>query len=265
MHTLAQRLERVQAQQLERTLALTHARSLQVLELAGGRVVFAEPHSPHSTALGVGLSERANAEVFARLEACLGQEQSPIRIELTPFQERSFTAQLGARGYRVERFELVWWRAPLPLPPPVPSVEVRPLRPGEEDTWAQLFFHAYMGRPARHAEEWAGGLPMVQAEGNTCFLAWEQGLPVGVGIASVCERVALLSADGVAPPQRGRGVQRALIRERLAWAAQQGCEVATASTDVATASQRNYELSGFRCAYPKTVMLRPASMSARLG
>ena len=68
--------------------------------------------------------------------------------------------------------------------------------------------------------------------------------------------VALLSADGVAPAFRGRGLQLALIHARMAWAAARGCELVTASTEPLTASQRSYEKAGFRCAYPKLVMVR---------
>jgi GNAT superfamily N-acetyltransferase len=73
--------------------------------------------------------------------------------------------------------------------------------------------------------------------------------------------VALLSADGVVPLYRGRGLQLALIHARMAWAAEHGADVVTSSTEPATASQRNYEKAGFRCAYPKLVMVRPPNAS----
>jgi GNAT superfamily N-acetyltransferase len=100
-------------------------------------------------------------------------------------------------------------------------------------------------------------LGIVRTQGNTCFLALQNGEPRGVGVVSVTEGVALLSADGVVPLYRGKGLQLALIQARMAWAAERGADVVTASTEPASASQRNYEKSGFRCAYPKLVMVRP--------
>jgi GNAT superfamily N-acetyltransferase len=82
-----------------------------------------------------------------------------------------------------------------------------------------------------------------------------------VGVVSVTDGVALLSADGVVPLYRGQGLQLALIHARMAWAAERGADVVTASTEPATASQRSYEKAGFRCAYPKLVMVRPSLAS----
>ena len=78
---------------------------------------------------------------------------------------------------------------------------------------------------------------------------------------AVHEGVATLSGTGVRESFRGRGLQAALIRARMEWAAQHGCTLVATSTHVATASQRNMERMGFRIAYPKLVMVREASVS----
>ncbi len=256
---LARRIENAQAEQMDRT-PFPERKGVPSLRVAGGRAIFLGPRSPFSAALGVGLQGMVGLKDLERIEALLGQGGGAIRIELNPFCEPSLSVKLGARGYRVERFLQVWWRPPSPVPPPSPGIEVRPLLPGEERTWAELFLRSYLGRPVSEVEL-EGGLGLVQTEGNTCFLALQEGEPRGVGMVSATDGVALLSADAVAPPFRGRGLQLALILARMAWAEQRGCDVVTASTEPMTASQRNYEKAGFRCAYPKLVMVRPPNAS----
>ncbi|HYO71845.1 MAG TPA: GNAT family N-acetyltransferase [Archangium sp.] len=255
---LARRIENAQAEQIDRT-PITSRQGVPALHIAGGRALFLGPRSSFSAAIGVGLEGMVSLADLDRIEELLGQGGGAVRIELNPFCEPALPGKLGARGYRVERFLQVWYRQPTPVPPPppVPGVEVRPLRPGEERRWAELFFLAYLGRPASSELELSGGLGIVRTQGNTCFLALQKGEPRGVGVVSVTEGVALLSADGVVPLYRGQGLQLALIQARMAWAAEHGADVVTASTEPATASQRSYEKAGFRCAYPKLVMVRP--------
>lgn len=253
---LAWRIENAQAEQIDRT-PFPGRQGVPSLYVAGGRAIFLGARSPYSVAVGVGLEGMVGLADLDRIENLLGRGGGAVRIELNPFCEPSLAAKLGARGYRVERFLQVWWREPSPPPPPVPGIEVRPILPGEERRWAELFFVAYLGRPAGSEAELSGGLGLVNTRGNTCFLALQEGEPRGVGVVSATEGVALLSADGVAPPFRGQGLQLALIRARMAWAAERGCDVVASSTEPLTASQRSYEKAGFHCAYPKLVMVRP--------
>ena len=253
---LAWRIEQAQAEQVDQT-PLPGRVGRPSLHVAGGRAIYTGPRALFSVALGVGLGGAVSDEDMDRMEALLGQDGGAVRIELGPFCDPSLARALARRRYVVESFQLVWWRRPAAdVPPLSPGVTVRPLGPGEERTWAQLFFHAYAERPATAEVELSGGLHLTRAPCNTCFLACVDGEPRGVGVVSETGGVALLSGDGVPPPYRGRGLQLALIHARLAWAAERGCDVASASTEPATASQRSYEKAGFRCAYPKLIMAR---------
>ncbi|QSQ26574.1 GNAT family N-acetyltransferase [Pyxidicoccus parkwayensis] len=254
---LAWRIEQAQAEQVDQT-PLPGRTGRPSLHVAGGRAIYTGPRALFSIALGVGLDGAVSATDVDRMEALLGQDGGLVRIELSSFADPSLSRELARRRYTVESFQLVWWRQPAEVPPPPPGVTVRPLHAGEERTWAGLFFHAYAGRPVAAEVELLGGLNLTRTPCNTCFFACVDGAPRGVGVVSATEGVALLSGDGVPPPYRGRGLQLALIHARLAWAAERGCDVATASTEPSTASQRSYEKAGFRCAYPKLVMVRPA-------
>lgn len=249
---LALRIESAQAEQLDRT-GRAGATSLRI---AGGRSVFKGPRSPFSAAVGIGLAGPVGAEDVDRIEAHLGPGGGPVRIEVGPWSDPSLAAELARRGYQIERFHQVWWRPPLPVSPPPADVEVRPIRPGEERAWIDLFAQAYLGRPVRSEAQAEAFLAMTRAEGNVCFFALDGGVPVAVAIASATGGLALLSGAGVPAAFRGRGLQLALVQARLAWAAEQRCDVVASATEPGTASQSTLERAGFRCAYPKVVMVR---------
>lgn len=248
----ARRIERAHALQLERSRA---ARGVGVaaVEVAGGLAVSHGARSPFSAALGVGLGARVSAADVDRIEAHLGIGGGPVRIETTPFTDGSLLEELARRGYQLERFFQVLVRPPSPVDPP--GADVREAAPGEELLWADLFSRASLGAPAAAPEHREPLGRMIRAEGSVPWLASVGGAPVGVALASCTEGVAWLSGAGVLPSHRGRGLQAALVRARLAWAAGQGCDLAAAATEPGTSSQSTLERCGFRVAYPKGVLV----------
>jgi hypothetical protein len=255
---LALRIEKAQAEQLDRTPTPSRAGRPSLL-LAGGRAVFMGQRSPYSLALGIGLGGSVAPADIDSIESLLGDRGGAVRIEINPFCDPSLSVELGRRGYRAEQFLLVWWR-PLdgksPPPEQTAAVRSRIIRPEEDRLWSRVFFHAYLDRPPRTDEELQGGLSIVHTSGNACFVAERGQTVVGVGAVSAHDGVGLLSGDGVLPDFRGASAQVSLIQTRVAWAAAQGCALVSAATEPMTASQRNYEKAGFRLAYPKLVMVK---------
>lgn len=252
LRDLARRFERAEAEQLARTGAPGRAGAI---EIGGGLAVSKGPRSPFSAALGVGLSGPVTAAEVDAIEAHLGERGGGVRIEMAAPADRSLAAELARRGYRIERFHQVWHRPPLPLPD-APSIEVTPIGPDEEGAWAAAFAAAYFGSVPAYPSMMEGILAMPRADGNVCFAARQQGEIAGVGIASAHGGVATLSGAGVPAHWRGRGIQLALVRARLAWAVEHGCDVAASATEPGSASQRTLEKAGFRCAYPRVVLVR---------
>jgi GNAT superfamily N-acetyltransferase len=251
---LALRLERAEAEQLARAGAPGLAGALEV---AGGVAVSKGPRSQASAALGLGLAGPVSRSALDRVEAHLGAFGDPVRVELCPHADPSLSRELARRGYRVERFHQVLARAVMPLPAPTRACpEVRPIRAGEERAFADVFARAHLGRAPASDEEIDDLLAIGRAEGSSALVAFEGGRVVAVALVSAREGVAALSGAGVLPAWRGRGVQLALVRARLAWAAARACDVAAATAAPGSASQRTLERAGFRVAYPKAVMVR---------
>ena len=106
------------------------------------------------------------------------------------------------------------------------------------------------------AEEVFGGFAALP--GALAFLARiEDKVVGGCGGRIIPEaRIASLFGTATLPEYRGRGVQSALIAQRLQEAGLAACEYAVVSTMPGGGSQRNMERRGFRLAYTKVVMMR---------
>lgn len=245
--SLARRLERAQAVQNERFNLAAGGHSLPV---GGGFAHFRGAGHPLNQALG--LIEPVDEPELETVEAFLG---SPTVLELSPGADPSLWPLLARRGYRLHQFQQLWVRSLAAPEAESPSSSIRIAGPGEASLYNRIVCAGFLERDEWHDLEppFEVSLEVPDAWG---FLAFEGDEPAGGGMLGIVDGVALLSGDGVVPRFRGRGLQQALIRARLAFAGERGCDLACASTAPGTASQRSYEACGFRAAYPKVEMAR---------
>jgi len=260
-----------QARRLERALAascrsfaaamarLDPGSGASSLDTPAGLAIFAGSGSPLTQGLAAGLSGPVSPADLDRLEAHLTLgETGPAQLELCPFADPTLPALLAARGYRVHEWQLAWTRivSREPMAPPPPGIEVRRIRPGEEEAQVRSVLAAFLEAEEVPEEAVAMLRPGAFAEGHELYLALVDGEPAGGATLSWSGGVALVNGSGVRPAYRRRGIQGALIRARLDRARELGCDVASSSTLPGTPSRRNMERHGFHVAYPKLVMLR---------
>jgi len=69
------------------------------------------------------------------------------------------------------------------------------------------------------------------------------------GVAQLCGAATL-------PAHRRRGVQTALLEERLAIAAAAGCDLAVVTTQPGSKSQQNVQARGFDLLYTRAILVR---------
>lgn len=249
LNPLCLRLESAQAAQ---NLACARAAGGTTLTLPGALGAFLGPGHPLNQGLALGLGGPLPAADLDRLEAFLGD---PVVLELTPGADPDLPALLAARGYRIRQFQQVWvrdLREPLAGDPG----SARPLRPGEEALAARVVQAGFLDSDEVDAQDPGIALVMARAEGTTVFLAGHDGQIAGAGTLGIHGDVAVLSGTSVLPRARGVGLQRELIRARLASARERGCTVACSTTLPGTASQANLERCGFRAAYPKLELVK---------
>jgi GNAT superfamily N-acetyltransferase len=133
---------------------------------------------------------------------------------------------------------------------------VREVRPGEAELWAQTVVEGVAEDEAAHPSLLPLFLTFCSMPTTTCFLASVDGQPAGGGVVGIDQGVAALFAAGTIPAFRRRGVQTALLYERLAFALKAGCDVATMIALPGSTSQRNAERQGFRIMYTRSKMTR---------
>jgi GNAT superfamily N-acetyltransferase len=90
-----------------------------------------------------------------------------------------------------------------------------------------------------------------------CLLGTDaSGSPVGGAALAIQQGTALFIGDAILPGFRRNGWQSRLIRERLAIAHRNGCDLAVVSVLPGSSSHRNYERAGFQLIYMRVNLSR---------
>jgi len=224
-----------------------------------GLAIFTGAGSPVNRAQGLGMQRPVREESIEAAEAFFTAYGETTRVDLNPLAHDSLHQLLRARGYGVQLFKNVWWR-PMGRIAPVnratPRVQVEIVTEKTALLWAQVVGAAFSGRSSLDEADTSISLANVYKDGATCFLAWIDDDPAGGGAVAIHHGVAILFSTSVRPALRRMGVQSALLRARLAFAADAGCDLVTVSTTPGGASQHNVERFGFRLAYTKPTMVK---------
>jgi GNAT superfamily N-acetyltransferase len=149
----------------------------------------------------------------------------------------------------------IHYRAAVPGEPPLPpdGVIIRASPDAEIETWVGMFLEGFgLSRdPANdllvRRRAW------FLAPGFRRYIAMLDGEPAAVAGLFLHGETAILDPAATLRRARGRGLQQALIRHRLAEAAAAGCDLASVETGWATISHRNQQRAGFDVAFNRVV------------
>ena len=223
--------------------------------LAGGCVASLGPGSPLTHALGMGMNGPVTSEDFCRLEAFYWERGAAPNIDLCPLADVSMIELLGVRGYRPLEFNNVLVRRI--TPEDSGGLVMIPARDCEQ--WSLTLSRCFFGEENIPDELMVASRALFNAKSSSSFLIDHTA---GCGFM-VQSQLATFYADGTRTTARGRGLQSALIRARIALSAERGCDLATASTLPGSQSQRNYERAGFKVAYTKIAFEMSKATPAR--
>ena len=235
--------------------------------LAGGHAAFTEAGSPLNKVAGLGFGGLPPEPELAEVEEAFARRRTPVRVELSSLADPAVGALLTRRGYVLEGFEDVLGLAlsAVELPPVPPGVRVRPSGPDELEAWLDVTVAAFLapddqGVPATESfeEEVLRRVvrDFVQADGMTRYLAERSGVAAGGGSVRLADGIAQLCGAATLPGHRRRGVQTALLSERLAAAVRGGCDLAVITTQPGSKSQENARRRGFALLYTRAVLVR---------
>ncbi len=223
-------------------------------EIAGAFVVFDGVESPLTQTFGLGLFEDATTSALSEIESFFQERGAAIHQEVSPFAGLPILQMLCERGYRPEELSSVMYQT-IQGPPgkEEPAIRVRAISADEAQLWADVSAQGWM-EEVPELEQFLRDLGSVMTgrEHSVCFLAELNGVPGAAGALTMSDGVALFAGASTIPAMHRRGLQGALLRERMRYAMDHGCDLAMMVTHPGTDSQRNAERSGFRVAYTRT-------------
>ena len=174
--------------------------------------------------------------------------------EVSPLAGVAALGLLCARQYRPIEISSVMYR---PVEKPAAkdhaNITVRVAGPEEAQLWNEISARGWAHeRPELKNFILQVGAISAAREQSPCFLAEIDGQPGAAGVLCLHEGVALFGGAATIPELRRRGLQAALLEERMRYAFDHGCDLAMMGAEVGSNSQRNAERQGFRIAYTRT-------------
>ena len=236
------------------------------IEVGGGRGVCGQPGSPMNKVLGLGLGATVTDEDLDALELFYDEHECPIQIELCPLVSTDLVAKLQNRGYVLKGFENELACA-LPRPIQITSDLQVDVLTGDHD--AEAFLRATIegfavpdtmpmppGGPATDVLDTIGtAMRQFIHPDIVRYLVRIDGEPAGAAASVITNGVLDIFGTGTRPAYRRRGIQSAVVAKALEGAIGRA-DLAIATTEPGSISQRTFERFGFQVLYTRAILLR---------
>ncbi|MGH9722988.1 MAG: GNAT family N-acetyltransferase [Bryobacteraceae bacterium] len=256
--TLARRLERAEGHACMQFAAarrrLFPDSGAAWIECAGAYAVFDGVDSPISQSFGLGIFEELSAASLEIVERFFLDRGAPVLVELSPLAGVAALNLLCSRNYRPVEISSVLYRlVEKPAARDNGNIRVRVTGPEDAKLWTDISARGWTKEHPEllHFLLQIGAIATAR-EQSLCFLGEVDGVPGAAGVLCVHEGVALFAGSATVPELRRRGLQAALLEERMRYAFDHGCELAMMVAEAGSESQRNAERKGFRIAYTRT-------------
>jgi GNAT superfamily N-acetyltransferase len=256
--TLTRRLERAEGhaclQIAEARRRLFPSCGTAWMELDGAFAVFDGVDSPCTQSFGLGIFEQLNPATLDAMEAFFLGFGAPVVHEVSPFAGTAAHDLLCARNYRPCEISSVLYR-PVERPSEMDpgQIRVRVIGPDESALWAETSARGWADQHPELMENLLQLSSVCAARADSpCFLAEYDGTPGAAGVLCMHQGVALFGGSATVPLLRRRGLQAALLHQRMQHAFDHGCDLAMMVASPGSNSQRNAERIGFRIAYTRT-------------
>jgi GNAT superfamily N-acetyltransferase len=224
------------------------------MECAGAYVVFDGIGAPTTQSFGLGIFEEASAASLDVMERFFIDRGADVMHEVSPLAGVATLDLLCARGYRpIEISSVLYREVERPAFEPDAKVSVRVTGPEEAQLWTDISARGWTHEHPELADflRQMGAICLARDE-SPCFLAAFEGEPGAAGVLSIHKGVALFGGASTIPELRRRGLQAALLEERMRYAFEHGCDLAMMVAEAGSNSQRNAERQGFKVAYTRT-------------
>jgi GNAT superfamily N-acetyltransferase len=257
---LARRLERAEGN-ANREFVETRARlfpevGAEWIEVAGAYVMYDGATSLLTQTFGLGLFQETTSADMDEIENFYRQRGAPVMHEVSPLADASLLPLLNERGYQPIEFTSVMFRRIGRADTDLPAarndkINVRIVGEDEHELWAQTATRGWSEFTEFADQILELSRVSAQREGAASFLAEIEGEPIATGGMGIYDGIVLLAGASTVPEGRRQGAQAALLRSRLRFAAERGCDIAMMCAQPGSTSQRNAERNGFRIAYTR--------------
>jgi GNAT superfamily N-acetyltransferase len=255
---LAKRLERAEGQSCvefaEAQRRLQPDSGAEWIECAGAYAAFCGVDSPITQSFGLGIFEELSPDSLDTIERFFLECGAPVLHEVSPLAGVAALELLCRRNYRPIEISSVLYRSvEVPDTTRDSHIRVRVIAPEEAQLWTEV---SARGWAHEHPELLdtilqLGAIISARRQ-STCFLAEIDHKPGAAGVLSMHGNVALFAGASTVPEMRRRGLQAALLQERMRYALDHGCDLAMMVAMPGSDSQRNAERNGFGIAYTRT-------------
>jgi ribosomal protein S18 acetylase RimI-like enzyme len=256
-HALSKRLESAEgfacAQFAEARRRLFPASGSEWMACAGTTVVFDGVESPTTQTFGLGLFEKLSAAAMEKIERFFFERGTSALHEVSPMAGAATLDLLCGRNYRpIEISNVLYRLVEKPSAGLQDGIRVRVIEQDEAPLWSSVSARGWTHEHPELASfmEQAGLLCASRTQ-SPCFLAEIDGVPGAAGTLCLHGGVALFGGSATMPELRRRGLQAALLEERMRYAFERGFDLAMMVAEAGSNSQRNAERKGFRVAYTR--------------
>ena len=262
---LAQRVERMEIDFCAVLARVGEPGGGDALDVGGGRAVWSAPGAPMNKVLGLGVGCAVSDDDLDAIEDFYDEHQTPIQIELCPLAAPDLPSRLSERGYLLKGFENELACA-LPASVPVDSdvrVEIASTD-ADTETWLRVTTEGFASPdgsgvptpPAPESMKTISGIMRSFIHPDIVrYLAWVDGTPAGAAGSIISDGVLGIFGTSTVPAYRRRGAQAAVVARALRGAIGRA-DLAIATTEPGSISQRTFERFGFQVLYTRAILVR---------
>jgi ribosomal protein S18 acetylase RimI-like enzyme len=262
---LARRIDRAEIDFCARAAGAGTPDGVASLEVAGGRALCSFAGSPLNKVLGLGLGSSVEDADLDAIEAFYDDRGIPVQIELCPLAVPGLAARLTKRGYQLQAFENELVRSLDGATPfPEPALRITATTPDLDDVWLHVAASGFAAPDGSGATVPAPPSDLVETIKTVMsgfihpdferLLVWVDGEPAGAANAYVIDGVLGIAGTATLPAYRKRGVQQAVVAHALNRGLGRA-ELAMATTEPGSISQRNFERFGFQVIYTRAIFV----------
>lgn len=179
----------------------------------------------------------------------------PARFDVTPAHATpELFARLSKQGFCQSDFHTALYGSANDfIETSNPLIAIRKLEKNEFDTFADIYTTGF-GMPSFTKEGIAKNNEILHDNDSwTFYLVSIDNIPAGIGVLFVNNGIGQLAASTTVSSFRNKGVQSALINERLNEASHLNCALFVGQAKYGSVSQNNMERAGMKVAYTKAV------------